>query len=410
MQIRVSSDPPQWLSADASSAMIAMVVLSTLITGPAVAMVVRRERKSLKFCSKAIESLTVESELRLLACVHGVQDLPAMLSLVELASGSDKAAIAAYVMQLVELTAKTTTTALYHQQEDDDEEEDEGGADQARQINAGVDVFTMETGITVRQVTAVSSFANMHEDIINGAEDVRASIILLPFHKFQRIDGRMVIKKEAIQSVNRKTLSQSPCSVAIFVDRNFNLVSTEGRHVMVLFFGGPDDREALALGGRLAMNPTVSLSVLRFRPTYLDSYQAEVETEAARGEEVLMAINNHEKESEADEIFLSNFYTRFVVSGMVSFVEKKVKNSLETLDVLKGMDSRYTLFVVGRGSQRLSPFLMGLNDWEECPELGPVGDLLSSSDFSVHGSVLVVQQNIGSSKSNHDEEDEFAIF
>lgn len=307
-----------------------------------------------------------------------------------------------------------------------------------------MDTFTHQTGITIRQVTAVSAFANMHEDICNCAEDVRASLVVLPFHKFQRIDGKMITKKHGLRSVNAKTLSRAPCTVGILVDRvgaaaaaaaRVSAAPLEGHRVVALFFGGPDDREAVAYGGRLAMHPLVSLTVVRFLPASRASYDAEVEMEASKGEEVLMAINNHEKESEADEAFLSEFYTRwentrrcygpfpvggftgdlrrlrFVVSGTVSFVEKTVANSLETLDALRGMDGMYALYLVGRGGRRLSPFLMGLNDWEECPELGPIGDLLASSDFTVHGSVLVLQQNSASkTKKGVQEEDEFAIF
>ena len=34
----------------------------------------------------------------------------------------------------------------------------------------------------------------------------------------------------------------------------------------------------------------------------------------------------------------------------------------------------------------------GMNDWEECPELGTVGDFLASSNMDVNASVLVVQR------------------
>ncbi|CAA6669643.1 unnamed protein product [Spirodela intermedia] len=406
------------LSVDAFMALISTVVLNTLITGPAVALVVRRERKMNKYRSKGLEWEKPETQLRMVACVHGTRDLPAVLSLIEMSSGTEKASIAAYVLQLVELTAKTTSAKLYHQQEDD-EYEDDDGADEARQINAAVDAFTQETGITIRQVTAVSAFANMHEDICNGAKDVRASLVVLPFHKFQRVDGKMITKKHGLRSVNAKTLSRAPCTVGILVDREgpaaaaarVSAAPLEGHQVVALFFGGPDDREAVAYGGRMAVHPLVSLTVVRFLPASRASYDAEVEMEASKGEEVLIAINNHEKESEADEAFLSEFYTRFVVPGTVSFVEKTVANSLETLDALRGMEGMYALYLVGRGGRRLSPFLMGLNDWEECPELGPIGDLLASSDFPVHGSVLVLQQN-GTTKKKKGtrDEDEFAIF
>ncbi|VAI11934.1 unnamed protein product [Triticum turgidum subsp. durum] len=52
----------------------------------------------------------------------------------------------------------------------------------------------------------------------------------------------------------------------------------------------------------------------------------------------------------------------------------------------------YRLFVVGRGRDRNSVLTEGLEEWAECLELGPVGDILASSDFSTTASVLIVQQ------------------
>lgn len=85
--------------------------------------------------------------------------------------------------------------------------------------------------------------------------------------------------------------------------------------------------------------------------------------------------------------------TRFVASGMATYVEKLVESSAETVAALRKMDGMYSLFLVGRGRRSMSPLVMGLSEWVECPELGPVGDLLASSDFTVHGSVLVLQQH-----------------
>ncbi|KAJ6905316.1 hypothetical protein NC652_023159 [Populus alba x Populus x berolinensis] len=34
-----------------------------------------------------------------------------------------------------------------------------------------------------------------------------------------------------------------------------------------------------------------------------------------------------------------------------------------------------------------------MNDWQQCPELGPIGDVLSGSDSSHTTSVLIIQQH-----------------
>ncbi|EMS66526.1 Cation/H(+) antiporter 28 [Triticum urartu] len=59
---------------------------------------------------------------------------------------------------------------------------------------------------------------------------------------------------------------------------------------------------------------------------------------------------------------------------------------------LAPLSGDYRLFVVGRGRDRNSVLTEGLEEWAECLELGPVGDILASSDFSTTASVLIVQQ------------------
>ena len=92
---------------------------------------------------------------------------------------------------------------------------------------------------------------------------------------------------------------------------------------------------------------------------------------------------------------------RYVTSGQAGYVEKYVENGAETASALMDMADMYSLFIVGKGGRGHSPLTTGMSDWEECPELGTVGDLLASTDFDISGSVLVIQQHRHS--SNDDE-------
>ncbi len=65
----------------------------------------------------------------------------------------------------------------------------------------------------------------------------------------------------------------------------------------------------------------------------------------------------------------------------------------QTLEALRGTGERFSLLIVGKGGRGHSPITEGLSDWEECPELGIVGDLLASSEFNINCSVLVIQQH-----------------
>ena len=61
-----------------------------------------------------------------------------------------------------------------------------------------------------------------------------------------------------------------------------------------------------------------------------------------------------------------------------------------TTQVIRSIEGQYKLVVVGRHYIKDSPCTLGLTEWCELPELGPLGNLLATSDFTF--SVLVVQQ------------------
>lgn len=93
---------------------------------------------------------------------------------------------------------------------------------------------------------------------------------------------------------------------------------------------------------------------------------------------------------------------RYVTSGQIGFVEKHVENGAETALALRDMAEMYSMFIVGMGGRRHSPLTTGMSDWEECPELGTVGDFLASPEFDLSGSVLVIQQYLSSKNESDD--------
>lgn len=76
----------------------------------------------------------------------------------------------------------------------------------------------------------------------------------------------------------------------------------------------------------------------------------------------------------------------------MGYIEKHVKNGAQTATALRDIIDMYQLFIVGKGGRRNSTITTGMSDWEECPELGRVGDLLASSEFDPNCSVLIIQQ------------------
>ncbi|XVE76742.1 hypothetical protein DITRI_Ditri13aG0005800 [Diplodiscus trichospermus] len=378
--------------------LLAVVVLNTLITAPVVAILLNKE-ESFAHYPTTLEILNPESELRLLACVYIPRHVSSHVSLISALGGCPTAPIKPYLLHLVELPKKRKSKLMYHQLEDGDQfsDEEEYGGNDVLEINEAVDSFTSETKILVKQGKLVSSFLTINEDLCNGAEDLRVSVIFLPFHKHQRIDGKMENSMEEIRTINQKVIRHAPCSVGIFVDRGQTGFQhphgcSSVQNIATLFFGGPDDREALACSKRISMHYQISLTVIRFKPTS-SRHNSWINDASHNDEEIIMAISNIGTENEIDNAFVETFYNRYVAQGKAGFVEKYVSDGQETVAALREISDMYSLFIVGKGGRGNSPLTAGMSDWEECPELGLVGDLLASSEMNISGSILVIQRH-----------------
>ncbi|XP_022729311.1 cation/H(+) antiporter 2-like isoform X2 [Durio zibethinus] len=392
--INVPPNSVLWWNPGVRSVLLSIVVFDTIIAGIIVAFTVKREEKSLAHKQTSLELHDLESELRILACVYFPRHSLGALGLISALSGSKRAIVTPYLMHLVELPEKRKTNLLYHQLAEGDQysDEDDYGGDDVVEINDAVDVFTSETKILINIVKVVSSSATLYEDVCTGAEDRRISIIFLPFHKHQRIDGNMEIDKEGIRTTNQRVLRHAPCSLGILVDRTVTgfqqpHCSNSVQHIAILFFGGPDDREALACSKWISSHPQVKLTLIRFLQV-----SEQISRNHNQDNEVMLAEPTNGTEHVIDNTSLVEFYNRYITSGQANYTEKHVSSGAETVTALRELRDSYSLFMVGRGGQRHSS-ITTLSDWEECPELGTVGDFLASSDFNTNASILVIQKH-----------------
>ncbi|WCJ39172.1 Cation/H(+) antiporter 2 [Euphorbia peplus] len=385
---------------------VIVVVINTVISGPVVAILLQKNEKYFAQKHFSLEFQPPDTELRFLTCVYTSRHITSKIGLVVALSGSPKNRNTSYLMHLVELPKRHLKKKLmYHQLKDGDQfsdEEDYGGND-VLEINDAVDAFTVEKKIMIRQSKVVAAFPTMYEDVCNWIEDLRVSIVFLTFHKHQRLDGKLETGKVGIRLTNQKLLRHAPCSVGIFVDRGqtgFQLPSSDSvQHVAALFFGGSDDREALACSTRLVPHPHTKLTLIRFLPTSPLQQDRIIDKASHDNGQVLMEISNQDMEAETDRAFLEDFHNRYTTSARVTYEETRVADGKETMETLKGLGKRFSLLIVGKGGRGHLSVATGLSDWEECPELGVVGDVLASSEFDIDASVLVIQQQ------NHSEND-----
>ncbi|KAK7307886.1 hypothetical protein VNO77_41330 [Canavalia gladiata] len=186
--------------------MVLMALFTTFVTTPIVIAVLKIGGKGIKsdYKYRTIERKNANSELRILACFHGARNITSMINLIEASRGIEKRdALCVYAMHLKELSERSSSILM------------------------------------VRKARK------------NG----------LPFwNKSRDADSNYV---------NKRVLEHAPCSVGIFVDRGLGGTSHVSESnvsysVAVFFFGGGDDREALAYGSRMAEHPGIRLMVIRF--------------------------------------------------------------------------------------------------------------------------------------------------
>uniref|UniRef100_A0A2N9J2I3 Uncharacterized protein n=1 Tax=Fagus sylvatica TaxID=28930 RepID=A0A2N9J2I3_FAGSY len=352
--------------------LVLMALFTTFMTTPTVMAIYKPLRGIYSQTNRPLQRqlpLTENSqdELRILACVHGPENVPSLINLVESIRNPNRSPLKLYVMHLVELTDRSSSIMMV----------------QRARKNGFPFINRFRKGATQDQIAAAfETYAQ--------AQEKRVAMIILPFHKLWRGEGEEAMENvnHGWRMVNQMVLKRAPCSVTVLVDRGFGCEPKQEagpstpmpKRVCILFFGGPDDREALELGGRMAEHPALRLTILRF----LEKTGDEGMDQSHSCSTVPM---NNEREKELDETAMA--IRRWNQSVM--YEERAVDNITE--EVLKiGQSREYELVIVGKGQ---FPSSMGaklpVNQIEHA-ELGLVGDILASSDCSIVPSVLVIQQ------------------
>ncbi|XP_057740867.1 cation/H(+) antiporter 15-like [Arachis stenosperma] len=391
------------LDEESFAIMVIITVVMTAIIVPSVSFLYKPSRRSVNYKKRTIQIAKSDAEFRVLVCVHTPRNVPTMINLLEASNPTKKSPICVYVLHLVELSGRTSAMLIVHNTRKQGYpalNKTEAQSDHI--INAFENFQHHASFVSVHPLTAISPYSTMHEDICHLAEDKRIAFIILPFHKQQTVDGGMEATNMAFRTINQNVLANAPCSVGILVDRGLNgsnrlAANQVSYHVAILFFGGPDDREALCYGWRMLEHSRICLTIVRFVQGKQVSGHIRRPSIGTSEPSVLTVETEKDIQRQLDENLLHDFRMRFQEDVSVDYFEKVVNNGEETVAAIRTMDDIHDLFIVGRGQGIISPLTAGLTDWSECPEIGAIGDLLASTDFAATASVLVVQQYIGPS-------------
>lgn len=288
----------QVLNEETFAILVLMALVTTFITTPTVMAIYKPARRAAgrrrlhhrKLQGAAVPSTSTSApsspsasaggagadakELRVLACIHGGQDVPALINLIETIRGhtQPRRLVKLYILRMIELTERTSSILMVRAARRNGLPffRPRRAGDPHDQVDVAFDTYAQLGHVSVRAMAAVSALHTIHDDVAAVAEDKRVSLVVLPFHKRHTGHGD---DEENLgpewRAVNRRILREAPCSVAVLVDRGFGggeQVSSEqvAHGVCVVFFGGPDDREALELAGRMAEHPGVQVTVVRF--------------------------------------------------------------------------------------------------------------------------------------------------
>lgn len=359
--------------------LVLMALFTTFITTPIVMAVYKPARKGASYKHRTVQRKDQDSELRILACFHSTGSIPTMINLIESSRGTrPRGRLCVYAMHLMELSERSSAILMVHKARNNGLPFWNKNRDSKDHMVIAFEAYHQLSSVSVRPMTAISALTSIHEDICTSAHQKRVAMILLPFHKHQRVDGVMESFGHSFHLVNQRVLRYAPCTVGIVVDRGLGgatqVPSSDVSYTIVVpFFGGQDDREALAYGQRMGEHPGIILSVVKFV--------------ASQGKSLMMdgqPRNILKEEDDADELFIKEFHAS--KNESMSFEERVVGSKQEIVAALTSL-GRCNLFIVGR-----NPPVVSLVDRSDCPELGPVGSFLASSGFSTAASVLVVQQ------------------
>ncbi|GMJ00813.1 ARABIDOPSIS THALIANA CATION/H+ EXCHANGER 3, cation/H+ exchanger 3 [Hibiscus trionum] len=334
-------------------------------------------RRYAAYQKRNIQHLHGNAELRILACVHRPEHVPALIDLLDITCPTKESPNVVDALHLIELAGRETPVFIAHKKQENvvgRSFEHILAFHQYEEKNGGL--------VTINSFTAISPPKFMHDDICSLALDKQTSFILLPFHRKWSIDGSVEVENSMIRNLNSCILDRAPCSVGILITRgvldrkrkSLKMSSSSSCSIGMLFLGGKDDREALTLAKRMANDPRVKLTVIHL---ISDEYH----TDSMNWDMMLDA-----------EILKDTKYGGFSNVGNVMYLEEVSNSGPEAARIVQSIADDYDLFIVGRRHGVDSVQTTGLSEWSELPELGVLGDLLASTDLSTGASVLVVQQ------------------
>lgn len=314
----------------------------------------------------SLQSTLTTGEFRILCCIHSEDNIHGMISILKVCNSSPKRPICTYAVHLIDLIGRSTPSLqIYNSQR---KRFKINSTD--RIMKALSKSIANQTSI-VQPFKLVAPFNTIHESVCDLAREKYVPLILFPYPDSLETQ----VRKTSIRNFNINLQQYSSCTTGILVDRCLPRIFSSGYftlNVEIIFFGGPDDREALALGLRMSNHPGVSTTLLRINLKGNDS--------------------DHKVDKCMDDELLKNFHENAKNNSRMVCKEKMVETTVQAMESIRA-EKGHELIIVGK--RQGSIIEKELLPWTEKYELGVIGDIVASSDFCEGLVSVLILQSVG---------------
>ncbi|MED6119315.1 hypothetical protein PIB30_010554 [Stylosanthes scabra] len=193
-----------------------MAIFFTIVHTPSViAYIIKRAKKRAPNHRMTLQLLDPLHELRILLCVHGPDNVPASINFMEISRGATPPGIVVYVADMIELTDQIAETVERGADGRTTAVKDAATVEMRDKVTNSFQEYVDEDSesITLKRTLAVSTVTNMAQDICVLADELMIALIILPFHRNQRQDGKLDMGHQGFRYVNRKVMSKISSSV-----------------------------------------------------------------------------------------------------------------------------------------------------------------------------------------------------
>ncbi|XP_026416039.1 cation/H(+) antiporter 15-like [Papaver somniferum] len=379
----------------------AVVLISAIIT-PLVKYLYDPSTRYLRYKrSSVLQSKQNKLDFRVLVCVHTQDDVPTIIRLLEATNPTKYHPLTLYILRLVELVGRASPLLISHPRYRRASSSSNASKSE-RIVNAFQQLEDRYLNlVTIQGFSTISPYASMHNDICTMSADKRTSLIIFPYCRQDVISLRDDLARPNISNRSIKTLLQnllrnSPCSVGILIDgknyqaQSIHFLPDRPFRVTVLFFGGPDDREALAFAMNMIHHPSVFVTVIRFYGPTSSSTPGEVNDFLGGSGSI-----DVQRYKLLDEELVDQYKINAMHDETLTYKEVDVKDAAETIWAVQSIHDDFDLMLVGRQQITDSDIINASvfdADSPEFEDLGAIGDLVASPDYDIKGSILIIHQ------------------